>query len=616
MADDFPQRPTLIWDGDCSFCRRWILRWRNLTGDAIDYEPSQGVAERLPRVPREEFGKAVFFAEPDGRVTRAAEAVFRSLATAGQKRYLLWLYEHVRPFRWLTEFGYGVIARNRNLIDFFDVRLVGTETRPMTYRLSRALFLRLLGLVYLIAFLSLWTQIDGLIGSHGILPIASFLDMVRDARGSEGHWLVPTLAWLNPSDGFLDALCIAGIVASALLIVGVLPMLNCVVLWACYLSLVVACQDFLSFQWDILLLEAGFLAILFAPPLWLGSTTKPSGVVLFLIRWLLFRLMFWSALVKWFSGDETWRNMSALRHHFETQPLPTWTSWYAHHAPHWLLATSCAAMFLIEFIVPFLYFAPRRLRLLAFWLTVVFQLGIMATGNYGFFNVLAIVLAVSLLDDVAVANLTRGRLVFPLRPPRVRPWIVAPVALCIFLLTWVAGIQRLRWNVSWPQPIVELRDATARFYIANGYGLFEVMTTHRPELVVEGSHDGRTWLDYAFKYKMGDVARRPRFCIPHMPRLDWLMWFEALDTRGGVSQWFQNFLVRLLQNEPDVLQLMAKNPFPDKPPRYVRVIVYDYAFSDAATRRQTGAWWTRKAVMLRVYPSALPTPDPQLDLRL
>ena len=171
MSDPFPSRPTLIWDGDCSFCRRWIMRWRNLTGGAIDYEPSQRIGEKLPQVPREEFGKSVFFAEPDGRITRAAEAVFRSLATAGQKRYLLWMYEHVPPFRLLTEFGYGVIARNRNFVDFFDIRIVGTETRPITYRLTRALFLRLLAVTYLIAFISLFVQIDGLIGTKGILPV-------------------------------------------------------------------------------------------------------------------------------------------------------------------------------------------------------------------------------------------------------------------------------------------------------------------------------------------------------------------------------------------------------------------------------------------------------------
>jgi predicted DCC family thiol-disulfide oxidoreductase YuxK len=613
--EPFPQRPTLIWDGDCSFCRRWVTRWRNLTGDAIDYEPSQRVAEKLRQIPREEFGKAVFFAEPDGRVTRAAEAVFRSLATAGQKRYLLWLYEHVPPFRWLTEFVYGVIARNRNLIDWFDTRIVGTETRPITYRLTRGLFLRLLGLVYLIAFVSLWVQVDGLIGSKGILPVRIFLENVQQSIGREGYRLAPTLLWWKSSDAFLHGICVAGMVAAGMLIVGVLPKFCCVALWACYLSLTVAGQDFLSFQWDALLLESGFLAILFAPWLWLGSTIRSSGIVLFLIRWLLFRLMLLSALVKWFSGDESWRAMQAMRYHFETQPLPTWTSWYAHHAPNWLLAFCCAAMFFVEFIVPFLYFFPRRTRLLAFWLTVIFQLGIMATGNYGFFNIMAIVLSISLLDDVAVAKVTRGKLLFPLRRPIIRPWILAPIGVCLFLLTLVAGIQRLRWNVSWPRPIIAMRQYTAPFSIANGYGLFEVMTTERPELIIEGSQDGVNWLEYEFKYKMGDVTRRPRFCIPHMPRLDWQMWFEALETRG-VHMWFQNLLVALLENRPEVLKLIGKNPFPDKPPKYVRVIVYEYRFSDSATRQATGEWWVRRPLRLRIAPAALPARDPEFDLRL
>jgi hypothetical protein len=239
----------------------------------------------------------------------------------------------------------------------------------------------------------------------------------------------------------------------------------------------------------------------------------------------------------------------------------------------------------------------------------------MATGNYGFFNILTIVLAVSLLDDVAIAKITRGRLIFPLRQAIIRPWVFAPIAICIFVLTIVAGIDRLRWNVTWPQPIAAMRDYTSSFCIANGYGLFEVMTTQRPELIIEGSNDGVNWLEYEFKYKAGDVTRRPQFCIPHMPRLDWQLWFEALETRG-VHPWFQNFLTRLLQNEPDVLRLMARNPFPDKPPKYVRVVEYDYHFSDAATKRTTGAWWVRKPVRLRIYPSALPAPDPNLDFRL
>jgi predicted DCC family thiol-disulfide oxidoreductase YuxK len=514
------------------------MRWRNLTGDTIDYEPSQRVGEKLPQVPREEFGKSVFFAEPDGRITRAAEAVFRSLATAGQKRYLLWMYEHVPPFRLLTEFGYGVIARNRNLVDFFDIRIVGTETRPITYRLTRALFLRLLAVTYLIAFISLFVQIDGLIGTKGILPVRTFLEDVRLNYGSQGYWLAPTLAWWHSSNAFLHGLCITGMVAAALLMIGVVPKLCCIVLWACYLSLTIAGQTFLGFQWDALLLEAGFLAILFAPLLWLGSVTRPSRIALFLFRWLLFRVMFWSAIVKWLSGDKTWRTMQALRYHFETQPLPTWTSWSSHHAPNWLLTLSCAIMFFVEFVVPFFYFFPRRTRMFAFWLTVIFQLGIMATGNYGFFNILTIVLAVSLLDDVAIAKITRGRLIFPLRQAIIRPWVLAPIAICIFVLTIVAGIDRLRWNVNWPQPIAAMRDYTSSFCIANGYGLFEVMTTQRPELIIEGSNDGVNWLEYEFKYKEGDVTRRPAILHPahaadSIGSCGSKRWRRAASTRGS-----------------------------------------------------------------------------------
>jgi hypothetical protein len=159
---------------------------------------------------------------------------------------------------------------------------------------------------------------------------------------------------------------------------------------------------------------------------------------------------------------------------------------------------------------------------------------------------------------------------------------------------------------------------TGRLNIANGYGLFEVMTKQRPEIIIEGSNDGREWVEYEFKYKMGDVARRPAFCIPHMPRLDWLMWFEALDAeRGGdYSRWFGSFVIALLQNKSDAVALLAKDPFPDKPPKFVRAVLYDYRFSDAAMRRQTGAWWTRKPVRLYLPAVSLPSGDASPDLRL
>src|SRR5439155_18698495 len=202
------------------------------------------------------------------------------------------------------------------------------------------------------------------------------------------------------------------------------------------------------------LLEAGFLAILWSPPLWAGTRNKPpSRIVLFMIRWLLFRLMLLSALVKLLAHDNCWRDMTALRYHFETQPIPTWTSWYAHHNSHWLLAVACFFMFVTEALVPFLFFAPRRTRMFAFWLTVLFQLSIMATGNYGFFNLLTIALAVTLLDDSAIAR------VFRMTPPplsfsrpRLRPFLIAPIATILFIVGIIAGVDRIpRLYVTWPR---------------------------------------------------------------------------------------------------------------------------------------------------------------------
>jgi hypothetical protein len=418
---------------------------------------------------------------------------------------------------------------------------------------------------------------------------------------------VPTLVYLSPNDAFLHTLCTFGIISAIGLIIGVLPMLLTIILWACYLSLVVVGQTFLSFQWDSLLLEAGFLAILWSPPLWAGPRNRhePSRVVLLLFRWLLFRLMFLSAVTKWVSGDTSWRDMTALRYHFETQPLPTWMSWYAHHSPHWVLSLSCAIMFFIEFVVPFFYFLPRRTRLLGFWLTVLLQADIMATGNYGFFNILTIVLAFTLLDDAALAGIFRIRQIAPRRIRASRPVLryvaVWPIAAVVMILTSTRFQDPWRQK-PWPAWIAVARSNALPFQSTNNYGLFRVMTKERPELAVEGSDDGVTWNEYGFKYKMGDVARRPQFLIGHMPRLDWQMWFAAL----GADDWLNNLVFRLLTGEGEVTRLLAYNPFPNHPPRYMRVVLYDYRFSD----RGSPAWWVRRPVGVLIGPLSISRDTP------
>lgn len=447
------------------------------------------------------------------------------------------------------------------------------------------LFLRSLGLIYLTAFLSLWVQLEGLIGSRGILPAANFLEMVRSRIGIRPD-LFPTLCWFNSSDLFLHFLCGGGVFFS-LLVVGswgryraILTSLSLFLLWLFYLSLVTVSQDFLSFQWDNLLLEAGFLGT------FLAMGKEPSRLIIFLLRWLLFRLMFESGCVKLLSGDPTWKNLTTLTFHYETQPLPTWIGWYAHQLPIWFQKASCAVMFFIELVVPFSVFAPRKIRLVGCAILVGFQVLIFLTGNYCFFNLLTIALCVLLLED-ATSN--------PPLPPLSKGgkggfFILASVILLVSTLQ-LFGMFLGRRNL--PQPFSGVLRIAAPFRTVNNYGLFAVMTTRRLEIIVEGSDDGEIWKAYEFKYKPGDLKWRPSFVAPHQPRLDWQMWFAALE-RCGESPWFMNFIGHLFKGTPEVLELLASNPFRERPPVFIRAVGYDYHFTDWRTKRVNGTWWKRE----------------------
>src|SRR5438552_7279458 len=288
-----------------------------------------------------------------------------------------------------------------------NIRFEFERDRTDSY-LCRWLFLRLLGIVYLIALVSLCTQIDGLAGHNGILPVVDYLEAVRERIGAERYWRLPTFCWLGAGDGFLHFQCAAGTVLSLLLIVGIAPVPALVFLWAIYLSLSTVCRDFLSFQWDILLLETGFLAIFLAPRQWLANSSResaPSVIVLWLCRWLLFRLMFMSGAVKLLSADRAWWDLSALTFHYETQPLPTWVGWYAHQLPVWFQKISVAIMFGIELAAPFLILCGRRPRQIACGAFALLMLLISLTGNYCFFNLLTVALCVLLLDDAFLLRL-------------------------------------------------------------------------------------------------------------------------------------------------------------------------------------------------------------------
>jgi hypothetical protein len=497
---------------------------------------------------------------------------------------------------------------------------LGKPADAPAYYLSRWLFLRLLGVVFLVAFGSLWVQIHGLVGANGILPAREMLDAVSD-RYSFLHriWILPTLCWISPSDGFLHVLCAAGVVSSILLIVGIMPTVVLPLLWGLYLSHSVAGQVFLGFQWDTLLLESAFWAFFWAP---LGLWPALNGRCLagrwgpWLIRLLVLKLMFLSGVTKLLSGDAMWRDMTALEVHFETQPIPNGLSWPAHQAPPWVLAASTWIMYVIEIVVPFLVFGPRRLRLTAGVVLILFQAGIAATGNYGFFNLLSAVLCISLFDDEMIRQIAPRRFIKGELPSPAsgaaggwkRLLLLSPV-LAISGLVCTREMVRAQDRETLPGAVVTVLDASnaaflswseptvlrwaSSFRTINGYGLFRVMTPQRPEIEVEESNDAIEWRPYVFRWKTGPQDRRPGFVAPHMPRLDWQMWFAALGPRRN-AYWLEPFMDRLLEGSDEVTELLASNPFSDKPPRFVRLVLYRYSFTDVETKNATGQYWDRE----------------------
>lgn len=478
---------------------------------------------------------------------------------------------------------------------------------------GRWLFLRILGLVWLAAFLSLWRQVEGLLGEKGVLPAREHLGRVRERRGVD-LLRVPTLFWLGAGDRALNAACAAGVLLAVLLTLNVAPALCLAGLWALYLSFAAVGRVFLSYQWDVLLLEASFLGLVLAPwsllpgaggPSVVGlpvgpSATATSPVALLLAWWLVFRLFFQSGVGKLTSGDPSWRDLTALRYHWWTQPLPTWTAWWASQLPRPFHRAGTAATHLLEVAVPLLIFAPREARLTAFAGLVLLQVAILATGNYNFFNLLTLALCLLLVDDAAWAAVAPGGLAAlpggsaPVTGPS---WTRTGAALLLAVPALGLGGLHLRRTVAPNRPLPALAEGLLRrvqpFRTFNSYGLFRVMTKERPEIVVQGSRDGESWRDYELPWKPGDPARRPRFCEPHQPRLDWQMWFAAL--RGfRRAPWFRPFLARLLEGSEPVRRLLAEDPFPEEPPRYVRAVLYRYRFTDREERRRTGRWWKRE----------------------
>ncbi|MGA7622355.1 MAG: lipase maturation factor family protein [Candidatus Acidiferrales bacterium] len=493
-----------------------------------------------------------------------------------------------------------------------------TEKRP-GHLWARWVFLRALGLIYFSAFYSLLFQMKGLIGPNGILPAADYLQAVAASLHAQRFWFAPSLFWFGASDHALMCVTWLGIIASILVVLNLWPRASLLVCFFGFLSFVSAAQDFSGYQSDGMLLEAGFIALFFAPPglrPGLGIANPPSRASLFLLQWEWFRIYFESGVAKLASGDPAWRHFTAMDDYYQNGPLPTWIGWYVQQLPHWFHAAATFYTLLTELLLVWMLFLPRRFRIACFCIVTPFEISIILTANYTFLNYLVLLLGVLLLDD---------RFLEWVWPQRMREFIVgkdtvlwrpgigeakpeesqsrwrrtfAPLrrsmaALCLGLVFYVTTLELLWMFVpSLPLPEGPVR-ALDPFRIANRYGLFARMTHERYEIEFQGSNDGKTWIAYPFRYKPQALNKAPGIYAPYQPRFEWNLWFASLgswrDSRFVV--WTEE---RLLKNEPDVLALFASNPFPNAPPRDVRTIIYQYWFTDLRTKRQAGNWWRRE----------------------
>lgn len=465
---------------------------------------------------------------------------------------------------------------------------------PPSFVLTQSLFLRLLGLVYLAAFASLWPQVTGLIGSHGIAPADEALAALRGAFRLKAYFYVPTLFWFSASDAALTGACVTGCLAGLLMMSGFFTRYASAVCFVLYLSLTTAGQPFTGFQWDALLLECGFLALFAGIP-----------SLIWAYRLLLFRLMFESGVVKLASHDPNWSNLHALRFHFLTQPLPTPLAYYFYRAPNWFLDACTAATLAIELVAPLLLFLPRRWRYSAGISFIALQIAILITGNYAFFNLLTLCLCLWCFDDSLYVPLQR--ILERNFPAEGAPSnIVRGAGTVVLLLLMTLGILQVCVLVlpASARPIRAVMAFIEPFEIVNSYGLFAVMTTSRPEIIIEGSDDQTHWTEYSFRYKPGELHRSLPQVAPYQPRLDWQMWFAALGSYR-TNPWVGSLVYRLLLGEPSVTALLS--PYPSaKPPKYIRAELYEYTFSEPAERARTGVVWNRKLLGNWLGPVSLP----------
>ncbi len=483
-----------------------------------------------------------------------------------------------------------------------------------SYWLTRFVLLRLLGCVYAVAFLAAARQVVPLIGAHGLLPLDSFFVEVQSALGSKaaGFLRIPSLFWLAHSDATLQVVAFIGCALSCVVIAGYANAIVMTVLWLLYMSFVHVGQDWYGYGWEIQLLETGFLAIFLCPLLDARpfSPRPPPLVVIWLFRWLIFRIMFGAGLIK-LRGDDAWRDLTALYYHFETQPIPNPLSRWFHFLPHWILRAGVGFNHVAELVAPWFVFHPRRARHIAGLIIVAFQSTLIVSGNLSFLNWLTIVPALACFDDsfwskvlpralVTRMTATSANAVAPSRAARSIRWTLVAVI-------GVLSIQPIVNMISSRQIMNTSFDPLD---LVNTYGAFGTVGRERLNVVFEGTNGdpndpNSTWKEYPYRALPVDIDRRPVQIAPYQPRLDWQMWFAAMSTPDQYP-WTLHLVWKLLHGDAGAIGLFAANPFPDKPPRHIRAVSYRYRFA----RSDEHHWWTRER--LGLWLPAMSIDDPRL----
>lgn len=487
-----------------------------------------------------------------------------------------------------------------------------------SYWLTRFVILRWLGFVYAVAFFSTAKQVLPLIGSHGLLPVALFLERVQNALGSTsaGFVRLPSLFWFVHADAVLQLAAWVGFALASAVVAGYANAIVMAVLWALYMSIVHVGQDWYGYGWEIQLLETGFLSIFLCPLLDGRPFPKrePPLVVLWLFRWLIFRAMLGAALIK-LRGDSVWRDLTALYYHFETQPIPNPLSRWFHFLPRWLLKAGVLFNYLAELIAPWLAFYPRVARHIAGAIMVLFQFTLILSGNLSFLNWLTIVPALACFDDGFWAKLLPRGLVGrataaaaaaqPSRPMQRTAWTIAVVVA-------VLSVQPV---VNMISPGQIMNTSFDPLDLVNTYGAFGSVGRERLNVVFEGTDavvpdTKAVWRDYPYQALPVELDRRPRQVAPYQPRLDWQMWFASMSTPNEYP-WTLHLVWKLLHDDAGALSLFGENPFPKNPPRYIRAVLYRYEF--ARPGNPQGSWWKREAMGVWLPP--LSANDPRfLDL--